>query len=92
MENRTIIKPTVEGAQEKRQALLTMMQGKPLYKVSRAYALFIPRLWLRLYGWELDDRVWVKVDIEVDKITITPIDKEEALSLMEVNNVKPDES
>ena len=81
------IRKNVESLEGKRQAILTMLQGKSLYKVSRAYSLFIPRLWLRLYGWEVDGRVWVKVNVEVDKITITPIDKEEANKMMEVNNV-----
>lgn len=84
------IKHGVEGNDEKRKAILSMLGGKSLYHVSRAYALFIPRMWLRLYGWKMDDRVWVKVEMDIDKITISPINKEEALAMMEVNDVKPE--
>lgn len=84
------IKEGVETSVAKRQAIFTMLRGKSLSHVSRAHALFIPNLWLRLYGWEVDGKIWVQVDIEMDKITITPVNKEEALSMMEVNNVRPD--
>lgn len=73
---------------EKRRAILDLQKGKALYKVSRAYALFIPRLWLRLYGWELDGRVYVKVEQTGEKITISPIDRDEAERMMEVNDAK----
>lgn len=86
------IKTGDETAEAKREAILVMLQGKALTKISRAQTFFVPNLWLRLYGWEVDGRTWVKVNVEVDKITISPIDREEALSMMEVNDVKPDTS
>lgn len=89
---REAIKEAVEEAPEKRKAILSMLGGKSLYKVSRAYSLFIPRLWLRLYGWEVDGRIWVNVKIDVDKITIKPMGKEQALSMMGVNDVAPDKA
>jgi len=76
----------IEQAVDKRKAIFNSLGGKSLYKVSRAYALFIPRLWLRLNGWEVDGRVWVKVEHQGDKIIISPIDKEEAKAMMEVND------
>lgn len=88
MEN---IKEIVEGDVEKRAAILErMFQGKGLTQVSRAFAYFLPKTWVRLYGWEVDGKVWVNVKMEMDTITITPINKVEALKTMEVNNVEPD--
>lgn len=81
------IRETVETPEGKRTAILSMLGGKSLTRLSRANALFIPNMWLRLYGWEIDSRVWVKVEINMDSITISPIDQKEANKMMEENNV-----
>lgn len=85
------IKKTEEPPQGKREAILKSLGGKSLYKVSRALYSAVPKMWARIYGWELDGKVWVRVNIEKDKITISPLDKEEALKMMEVNDVRPTE-
>lgn len=79
----------MEDKVEKRRAIISLVNGKPLLKLSRAYALFIPRLWLRIYGWELDGKVYVKVEHSGEQIIISPVDKEEALKMMEVNDATP---
>jgi hypothetical protein len=85
------IKQSEEAPAGKRKAIMESLGGKSLYQVSRALYAAVPKMWARLYGWQLDGKVWVKVDIEKDKITISPLDKGEALATMEVNGVRPSE-
>lgn len=77
-----------ENDKDKRQAILNMVEGKALCKISRSYALFIPQLWVRLFGWEVDDKLYVKFEQKGNTITISPVDKEVATKMMEANNVK----
>lgn len=84
-----IIKESVNTIEEKRAAILNMLNAKPLFRISRALALYIPKAWLQIYGWELDGKVWVKVEVEVNKIIISPVNKEIAIKMMEANNVQP---
>lgn len=81
------IKASVEDSKGKRAAILGMLNSKSLLHSNRAYFLYIPKVWIRLYGWELDGKVWVKIEQDMDKLVISPVDKEDAKRMMEVNNV-----
>jgi len=76
-----------EKAREKREAILTMLGGKKLMKLSRARVFFVPQMWVKIYGWEVDGNVWVSVRQENGGLVIGEIDQKEAQAMMEANNV-----
>lgn len=82
-----------EEAKRVREDILKVTQhGKKLSELGGSLALLLPKTWARLYAWKLDGCYWVRIIQEGENIIITPLDKEEALKLMEVNDVSPGET
>lgn len=78
------------SAEKKREAILqTMFNGKRVHKVGNAYMVTLPTAWCRLYAWQVDGSLWVGVISEAGKLVVESIDEEEAVKLMEANDVKP---
>lgn len=80
----------IKDKAEKRKVVLSFLGAKPLTKLSRAYAVFVPSVWYKIYGFELDGRIYVKMEQEGKNLIISPLDKDEALKMMEANDAKPE--
>lgn len=89
--SRVKIKGEVEGAvaEKKREAILKgVFNARKLNKVGGAYMVSLPVMWLRLYAWRVDGSFWVKLTSSEGKLVVEPVDRERAVKVMEVNDVK----
>lgn len=74
---------------DKRKAILKMNNGKALLKLSRSLVAILPKTWVDLYAWEVDNTAWLSMEVTGDTITLKPLDKEYILNMMRKNNVSP---
>jgi len=73
-----------------REAIMQLgMSGKKLVRVGGSLAILIPKIWVRIHAFEVDGHYWVRIKQEGNSLIITPLDKDEALRLMEFNDVSP---
>jgi len=86
---RTKQKLSDTGAGQREAILRTMFEGTKVFDLGSSKAIILPAAWVRLYGMEVDGKIWVTLNSTPGELTVKPIDKDEALSLMEKNNVKP---
>lgn len=79
-------KSTIE---RKRDAVMkALLGGHKLHKIGSSYMLAVPAAWCRLYAWQINSNVWVKLTSDAGKLIVEPIDKDRAFELMEANDVK----
>lgn len=74
--------------EQKREAVIRLMGGHKLHMVGNSYMLAIPAAWCRLYALQVNGDVWVRVSSDAGRLIVEPIDKEEAIKLMEANDVR----
>lgn len=74
---------TVEG---KREAIIrAMFNGTKVIAVGNSLAVILPKAWVRLFAYEVDGSLWVKLSSEPGVLMVSEIDKDAAERLMEKN-------
>ncbi len=70
----------------KREAILrAMFGGTKVRDIGGSKAIILPRAWVRLFAWEVNGSLWVKLSSEPGVLVVSEIDKEAAKRLMEKN-------
>jgi hypothetical protein len=75
----------------KREAILKLQDGRRLTELGGSLFITIPKMWARLYAWQIDGSYWAQVKSVGNQLIISPIDKKKALEMMEANNVRTTE-
>lgn len=71
---------------KRRDAILKLLGATRLQRLGDSYALIIPKLWIDANAVKIDNSFYVKTDVDLDQITIEPLDREEINELLESNN------
>lgn len=77
---------TVEQAQLKRE-IIRMMGGKKLQRVGGSLAVFVPAMWAKVNGVEIDGDYYIRVKMMSDSaIQLEPLNKEEIETMLKGAN------
>jgi len=82
-----LIKQKLPDTEEgKREAIIrAMFGGTKIISVGNSLAVILPKAWVRLFAWEVDGSLWVKLSSEPGVLVVSEIDKEAAKKMMEKN-------
>jgi len=68
------------------ELILKAMGYKRVQKMGGNQMVIVPKMWLRLNGYQINDNYWIRITSEKDgTLVLKPANKEDITNMMEVN-------